>query len=177
MELRGYGVVLRRLTEDKIELVRKWRNDPKIQQYMEYREYITEEMQKAWFHKINNDNNYYFIIEYHCREVGLINIKNIDFEKKSGEPGIFIWDEEYLNTDVPMRASFCQGDFVWGTLKLESQRIHILRTNTRAIRYNQFFGFELCPGQDDVWNQEYVLTREHMLANLKKTDRIKRLLK
>ncbi len=39
--LENYGVRLKRLTHDKIELLRQWRNDPKIQQYMFYREYIT----------------------------------------------------------------------------------------------------------------------------------------
>ncbi len=39
--LENYGVRLKQLTHDKIELLRQWRNDPKIQQYMFYREYIT----------------------------------------------------------------------------------------------------------------------------------------
>jgi hypothetical protein len=40
---------------------------------------------------------------------------------------------------------------------------HILRTNDRAIRYNLQLGFELCPGQEDVENQEYLLTPEKYL--------------
>lgn len=32
-ELEGWGVKLTRLTEDKIELVRTWRNKPEVQQY------------------------------------------------------------------------------------------------------------------------------------------------
>ena len=44
--IEGYGVKLKRLTHDKIELLRQWRNDPKIQQYMIYREEITPEMQE-----------------------------------------------------------------------------------------------------------------------------------
>ena len=176
MILEGYGVKLHRLTEEKIELLRIWRNDPKIQQYMGYREHITPEMQNAWFKRINNDNNYYFIIEYEGKEIGCINIKDIDYEKKTGEPGIFIWDDEYLNTDVPMRASFCQGDFIWNTLKLDSLHIHILKSNTRAIKQNLFWGYKLQPNQDDLELQEYVLTREGMLRNVKKTDRLKKVL-
>lgn len=176
MELKGYGVILRRLTFDKIELVRQWRNNPKIQKYMEYREYITEEMQRKWFDRINNDNNYYFIIEYEGKEIGLINIRDINYETKTGEPGIFIWDDEYLNTDVPMRASFCQGDFIWGTLCLEELHIHILKTNKKAIQYNKFFGYQLAPFQQNIENQEYILTRENMLSNAKKTDRLRKAL-
>ena len=57
-----YDVDLHRLTKDKIEEVRQWRNDPKISQFMEYRDYITPEMQDAWFKRIDNDRNYYYII-------------------------------------------------------------------------------------------------------------------
>ena len=94
LTLTGYGVTLRRLTHDKIEKLRQWRNDPKIQQYMNYREYITSEMQERWFQTINNDNNLYFIIEYEGKEVGIINIKDIDYENKRGERGIFIYDDD-----------------------------------------------------------------------------------
>ena len=174
MEISGYGVTLRRLTEDKIEMVRNWRNDPKIQQYMEFRDYITPEMQKKWFESIDNDNNFYFIIIYEGKEIGLINIKNVDYDKMDGEPGIFIYEDEYLNTDVPMRASFCLGDFVWNTLKLKSEYIHVLKSNERAIKNNLFFGFKLLPGQDGVENQKYVLTLETVMLNKKKTERLKR---
>ncbi|MCG6538004.1 MAG: GNAT family N-acetyltransferase, partial [Syntrophales bacterium LBB04] len=98
-------------------MVRNWRNDPKITQYMEYKEYITPEMQKAWFNRINNDNNYYFIIEYEGKEIGLINTKDIDHEKQEGEGGIYIYDDSCLKTDVPVRASQCHGEFFFETLK------------------------------------------------------------
>jgi len=176
MTLEGYGVKLHRLTEDKLELLRRWRNDPKIQKYMGYREHITADMQKVWFQKINNKHNYYFIIEYEGKEIGCINIKDIDYEQKTGEPGIFIWDDDYLNTDVPIRASILQGDFIWDTLRLESQHIHVLKSNTRAIQNNLYWGYKLLPNQEDVELQSYVLTKEDMLKNKVKTDRLKKIL-
>ena len=51
-------------------------------------------MQEKWFEKINNDNNFYFIIEYEGREVGMINIKDVDYEKRTGEPGMFLYDDD-----------------------------------------------------------------------------------
>ena len=49
MKLEKYGICLEKLTHDKIELVRRWRNHPKIRRYMEFREEITPEMQEKWF--------------------------------------------------------------------------------------------------------------------------------
>lgn len=74
MQIIGNDIILHRLTEDKIELVRYWRNYPKIQQYMDYCEHITAEQQKRWFASINNDKNYYFIVEMNGREIGFVNI-------------------------------------------------------------------------------------------------------
>lgn len=165
MELTKYGITLRRLTEDKIEMIRQWRNDPKIQQYMEFKDYITPEMQAAWFKRINNDNNYYFIIVYEGKEVGLINVKDVDYEQKTGEPGIFIYDDDCLDSDVAIRASLCMGDFIWNVLQMEKMYIHIMRDNIRAIKYNSLFGYKLADGQEGVMNQLYVLTREDVKNN------------
>ena len=176
LTLTGYGVTLRRLTHDKIEMLRQWRNDPKIQQFMVYRDYITPEMQEAWFQRINNDHNFYFIIEYEGREVGMINIKDVDYEKKTGEPGIFIYDDGLWNSDVGMRASFCFGDFVWGTLGLESMYIHVVATNKRALEYNLLFGYEMVAGYENEEVIKLVQTRETALNPNPKLMRIKRVL-
>lgn len=160
MEISGYGVTLRRLTEDKIEMVRNWRNDPKIQQYMEFRDYITSEMQEKWFQRINNQFNYYFIIEVDGKEVGLINLRDIDYENRICEPGVFIWDDDYLNTDIPIRASLCNSDFGFYELGMEMFRGHVLKDNKRAIRFNSFLGYEKSSGQDDLELQEWVLKKK-----------------
>lgn len=177
LTLKGYGVTLRRLTHDKIEMLRQWRNDPKIQQFMIYRDYITPEMQEKWFERINNDNNFYFIIEYEGREVGLINIKDVDYEKKTGEPGMFLYDDNLWNLDVGMRASLCHSDFVWDTLGLETMYIHVLASNTRALQYNLLFGYEVVPGYEQEENKMLIITREKAMQPNPRLDRIKRVLK
>lgn len=151
-----YGITLRSLSHSKIELVRHWRNHPSINQYMEYRGHITPEMQEAWFQKISaSDTDFYFIIEYQGRDIGLINIKDISYEKKCGEPGIFVWDSDALNTGVSFLAVFALDDFCMETLGLETVYCHILRSNKRAIRFNKYLGYQLCPGQENLENQLY----------------------
>lgn len=165
MEISNYGIRLRRLTADKIELVRNWRNDSKIQQYMEYREYISPEMQTAWFNRINNENNFYFLIIWDEKEIGLINIKDIDYSRGVCEPGIFIYQDEYLDSDVAIRAFLCLNDFMWNTLKLNTAIIHVMHDNYRAIKFNEFLGYKLVEGQDGVRNKVYMLTVEDSLLN------------
>lgn len=141
--LEGYGVKLKRLTHDKIELLRQWRNDPKIQKKMIYRETITPEMQEKWFQKINNDHNFYFLIEFDGKEIGLINEKDIDYEKKCGEPGIFIYDESLYETGIPIKASFLMKKFIFHDLGLHYEYGHVLANNQKAMAYNIALGAEL----------------------------------
>lgn len=172
MKLEKYGVVLNRLTYDKIEMVRNWRNDQKIAKYMEFRDYITPEMQEKWFQKIDNDNNFFFIIEFEGKEIGLINIKDIDYEQKTGEGGIFIYDDTYLNSDVSFRASLCLSDFFFETLNLERVIAHIFWNNKRAIQYNIMLGFELQPNQENIENQLYYLEKENHFKQRKFISRL-----
>lgn len=167
--INKFGVTLRLLTHDKIEMLRNWRNDPDIQKYMEYRSYITSEMQECWFKQISTSGrDFYFIIEYEGKEVGCINLKNVDFQKGEGEPGLFIYDNQCLGTDVPVRASLCLGYFAWDVLKLKSEYIHVLSDNKRAIRYNKLLGFKIAPGQENVYSQLYILTREDAEKSIKR---------
>lgn len=171
--IQGYGITLHRLTADKIELLRQWRNHPKIQRFMEYREKITPEQQIAWFKRIDNENNYYFIIEVDGKEIGCINIRDIDYEKGEGEPGIFIWDDDYLNGTTSFQTSLCMSDFIYDKLGLKRLVIHVLSDNKRAIKYNLSIGYKLSPNQEDIYNQEYTQTREDYY---RVRERLKRLL-
>lgn len=160
MILSGYGIKLVRIKHEHIELVRHWRNTERIRSFMEYREEITPEMQEVWFKKVNNHNHGYFLIEVEGKFIGLINGRDIDWEKKiTGSGGIFIWDESWWNTTIPVAAVmlFIETSYRLG---LELNYVTVLRTNTHAISFNKSLGYELMPGQDNVENQQYILT-EH----------------
>lgn len=164
--LEGYGVTLKRLTHDKIELVRNWRNNPKIQQTMFFQDYITPEMQEKWFSRINNENNYYFIVEYNNEEIGLINIKDIDYEKKTGETGVFIYEDRYLGTDISYRAHLVMFDYVFNVLKLENTFAHIRKENKVAIRFSVFLGaIRLEQKYNSTDCEIYKITRDKYFIN------------
>jgi len=152
-----------RLRAEDLELVRQWRNSPRISQYMEYQEYITPEMQQEWFKSVHNKNNLYLIIEHDHQKIGLINAKNINWDDHSLEGGIFFWEEEVYNTPLPALVSLMFSELVVRAIRLKIYA-HIMRTNDRAIRYNLQLGFELCPGQEDIENQLYLLTPENYLV-------------
>ena len=158
LTLQGYGIKLHRLTEDKIELVRCWRNHPKIQQYMDYREYITPEQQKQWFAKINNDQNYFFIVEMDGKDVGLVDIKDIN--DGCGESGIFLWDDAIYGKKVSYRSLLLLHDFAFEKLGLRKLYSHILNDNIRSQRCYTSLGFVLYDGEQDNVLQLYYLGKD-----------------
>lgn len=158
MKLTKYGITLRRLREKDTELVRQWRNSPQINQFMEYRGNIRPEMQREWFKSVNNFNNFYYIIEYQGQNIGLINSSKIDWETVSSEGGIFLWEDKYYETFVPVWASLCLLETSFFILGAGRSVIKTLRDNERAKKLNTHLGYELQPGQDEVYNQVYVMT-------------------
>ncbi len=161
MILEQYNIKLTRLLESEIELVRYWRNQPHIRNQMEYRDYITPEMQKKWFSTVNNKYHYYFIINYENNKVGLINVKGYKDGANSAEGGIFIWDKKYLDSYVPAFASLCLINFIFKTLQgFEYSYIRILKTNTTSINYNLMLGYEIEPNQENDLNQLYKLSKD-----------------
>jgi len=161
--IENYDIVLHRFTEEKQEQVRQWRNDPKIAQYMDYQKEITPEQQIQWFHRINNESNLYYIIEYQGIESGVINIKDIDKEYNSGEGGIYIYEDRFLNTDISYRAHIALFDYAFNELHLQNITSKIQDSNTRAKRFAYFLGSEMLSNEDGFthWN----LTKEAYLNN------------
>ena len=158
MKLSKYGITLRRLREPDIERVRQWRNSAHISQFMEYRDTITPEMQKEWFRSVDNFENFYYIIEYEGNDIGLINSSKIEWDTVSSEGGIFLWDEQYYETLVPVWASLCILETSYFMLGAGRSVIKTLRDNERAKKLNTHLGYILQPGQEEVYNQVYVMT-------------------
>lgn len=155
-----YGITLINLVEQDIELVRNWRNDPLVVRNYEFQKYITPEEQQNWFRSIRNINNAYFVIQYQGKKVGVINARNIEWDKHTFESGIFIPDPLAYNTFVPAVVSIMVTDLFFRIFKWEKIYAHTLKNNRPVIRYNQLLGYRLCKEQNDVDNQLYELSPE-----------------
>lgn len=162
MLIRKYGLTLKRLKEEDIELVRQMRNSGAIRNTMAYRKTITPEMQKKWFESVNNKYNGYFIIIRDGKKIGLINGKNIDFDKRTCEGGIFIWDKNYKDTIVPALASIIMNDWTFYIINFNAIYAKVLLENKTAISYDKLMGYEPCePLTDEKGVQWLILKKEN----------------
>jgi UDP-4-amino-4,6-dideoxy-N-acetyl-beta-L-altrosamine N-acetyltransferase len=172
MQIEKYGVVLERLTEGEIEMVREWRNSSEIARFMVYREHITPEMQERWFATRDPERDFHFIIRYGREACGLADVKAIDWEQKSFVAGLFLL-QPYWDSDLGMRAAYAITDFAFFDLNLETGFCQVLRTNPRALRLNRSLGYRLIDEQEDsivyqlrVEKKEYERTTQRLRSYL-----------
>ena len=161
IEISKYGVTLRLLDQENLELVRTWRNDPKIRQYLLMRDVISPEQQQKWFLQLDTSVHQYFVIYWKDRKIGLVQITKINHFESTGHPGIFIYEEDHGNTLLAFQAMFVLLDYGFNILGLKKMFAEVLKTNERAIRFNRFFGYELVEGQGDKEYDLYVVTKEN----------------
>jgi len=133
MIVDAHGLSFVRLKKEDIELVRRWRNSKKINQHMHFKGHITPEMQNKWFESINNFSNYYFILQSGQSKIGLVNFHGIDSNLRNAETGIFIWDDNFLGSGIPVLSLLILLGFGYYFLGLSSVYGYVLRNNVRAI--------------------------------------------
>ena len=141
-------MVLQRLTADDIEMVRRWRTAPEINQYMLYQEEISPEMQRSWFESLDPQRDLHFIIHHEGTPCGLSDLKRIDWEAGTNVGGIFM-APAWWNTDVPMRVTFAATDFAFYDLGLEATLCSVRKTNARALRFNLAVGYRILNDEAD----------------------------
>lgn len=168
MRISRYGITLERLTADTIEMVRQWRNDRKIMRFMFYKGEITPAMQQEWFQSINNEQNFFFLIYLDETPVGLINISSIDWENKTAYTGLFIYDDTYLGTDVPVMASLAMLDVFFLIFDLQLVYAKVKGSNKVAHNYNTSLGFSRTKKIEYGLGYEYLLQKEIYLLEAKK---------
>lgn len=156
--MKGFGVELIPLCETDLEMVRLWRIDSEVAQFMEFQSHIDELAQQTWF--LNLQNAHYFVIIKDSIPVGLINLKDVDLKNGTAESGLLIGDAAFRGTGVALGASILLLDFAFEQLGLKSVTAKMNRHHTDAISYNQFLGFHFDRELSETF-QLWVLTKEN----------------
>lgn len=143
MILKGKKVSLKLIQKEDIELIRKWRNSKDVNQFFIFRGYISKEQQKKWFEKVSTSGrDFFFLIIVEGEPIGLIEIKNIDWDRREGETGMFIAKNEYKNALVSFEASYLLGRYFFHKLNLLKNKAQVLESNKIALRYIKSQGFK-----------------------------------
>ena len=173
MRISNYGVALISMTESDLELVRKWRNQADVAAYMFVTDEISAEEHRNWFKSLIS-NDVYLIIEVKGKSIGVINVKQIDWNERTGEAGIFIGEQPFRNSPIAMQAIFALMDAFFLDFAFNTLKATVKNTNTNAIDFNLQLGYQIVSEKGDqinmlVTREQYLLAKTKFDAVLRKT--------
>jgi RimJ/RimL family protein N-acetyltransferase len=142
MILRKYGIELHSVTINELELIRKWRNEDFVRERMFFQNEISFEDQQEWFVQLDK-TMIYLCIQYQNEYIGLINMKNIDWENGTGEAGVFIGVKRFLNSYIPMLAVLCLMDTFFEDFKFSKITARVRVDNPKALDFNKELGYKI----------------------------------
>ena len=142
MKISNYGVELISITESDLELVRTWRNQADVADFMFFQEGISPEMQQKWFDSLD-EASIYLMIQQDGVKIGVINVKEINWRTRVGEAGIYIGDSNYRNSAVPMQAVFAMMDAFFFEFNFEKLKATVRQDNDDGIDFNVQLGYRV----------------------------------
>ena len=168
MQISKYGITLKSLGPADLEMVRDWRNAEHVRPYMQYQKYITPQMQQAWFERLDPDVNLYFIIQQDEKQVGVVNLKDIDYDLRTAEAGIFIGRQDYLNSMLPVLATISIMEFAFDVLELVTLKAKIGQQNNKVILFNESIGYRKNRQQDEGEFHYYTVNQADFISATKR---------
>jgi len=140
------GVALRELVASDKEMVRQWRNSPKVAAHMFSQHEIGIEEHHRWFKALARDSTRrYWIITYNKRPVGVINLAKIDLDLRSAEFGIYLGEDDARGKGIGTCAQFLLIEHVFSSMNLERLTCEVLADNERALKMYKSVGLRTTP--------------------------------
>lgn len=149
LHFQRYGITLKPVTRDDLEMLRQWRNDPKIASQMLDKRHISAPMQQAWFEKIHDAEDQAYMVAYFRDEpIGVASLVAIDRAAGRCEPGMYIYPDQYRNNIVPFCVAFALNDLAFETLGMTALYGKIFTDNQASVRFHEACGYRHY-GQND----------------------------
>ncbi|MDI9519091.1 MAG: GNAT family N-acetyltransferase [Erysipelotrichaceae bacterium] len=138
------NVDIKPITLDDTDNIVKWRNTSFVLNNFIDQNPITKESHIGYFKsRIETGKVKQFIIVCDDNDIGTIFLRDVDFEKKSAEYGIFIGEKDYLGKGIAIISSKKILDYAFNDLKLEKVFLRVLERNANAIKSYKNIGFVL----------------------------------
>jgi len=131
-------LIFRKIEENDLELILKWRTMPEVSQYM-YSDFKPDmQKQKEWYRKISNDlTTKYWIITVDGEDVGVVNLVDIDLHNSRCNWGFYLGSLNVRGKGVGKSVELNILDYVFTTLKLNKLCGEVFVSNTNVIRMHE----------------------------------------
>lgn len=141
--LHRYGMALRPLEEAGLEQARLWRNAPHVRTQMAFQEEISPAMHMAWWQRLDPSCNRYWIFARAGRDMGIVHLKDIDWQAKSAEAGAWTADPAELGSPWPVLAVLAMMEHAFGEMGLTSLRAKVRADHAPILDFNRGLGYQV----------------------------------
>ncbi|MCQ6530780.1 GNAT family N-acetyltransferase [Bacillus mycoides] len=168
-KLEGNGLLIRKILEEDIELIREWRNQTDVRKYFINNNYINKDQQKKWFEEyLKKKSDIMFIIEETIEfksAIGTVALYNINLEKNSAEFGrLMIGYLPSVGKGFGKRAAILACKYAFEILGLSEIYLNVLIHNVKAINLYSNLGFVVRAAHPNEFNM--VLSKEDYMNYL-----------
>jgi UDP-4-amino-4,6-dideoxy-N-acetyl-beta-L-altrosamine N-acetyltransferase len=133
---------LRDLRPEDMDMIREWRNLPRVADYMYTDHVIRPEEHASWFARIMKDPCCkYWIIVCDGENVGLVNLYNIDHKNRRCYWAFYVVSPNVRGKGVGSYAEYAILSYVFNELKFEKLCCEVLAFNKGVVEMHQRFGF------------------------------------
>lgn len=140
-------VILREICEEDTSNIVKWRNSVAVKSNLFTQTDLTEEQHLNWLHnyvKVGLCKQYIISVVDHdlSVDIGTTFIKNIDYQKKEGEFGMFIGDKRFRGGGHSYPAAKLIVEIAFSDLNLDRLYLSVIADNIPAIKTYKKLGFK-----------------------------------
>ena len=136
---------------------RNWRNSENVSKYFKIK-YIEEDTHKKWLSSLNikKPKNIAFVIEVNKEYIGVVYFHSIDYDKKQGDWGIYIYKDDFRGKGIGTEVLTKSIEYAKNELKLNFLFLDVLDSNNKAKKLYEKLGF-IFTGDKDIQENKVFL--------------------
>lgn len=169
------GITVRNIREEDLALIMQWRMSTDVTRYMNTNPKLTLEGQKKWLASISErEDVQYWLIEQDGVPVGVINLADIDYEKKSTSWGYYIGETRYRSLQLAISLEMSLYDYVFDVLELEELHNEVFSLNAGVVKLHLACGSHIvCEVEDEVEKEGVKYDITHISIDKKRWNEIR----
>lgn len=131
------------IDEKTIEKIREWRNLPEIRENMYNNHLINKKEHLEWVKNLKNSKDAFFWVVHDSNTpIGIINLKNVDYKKKTTDWGIYIGEKNYWEKGLSKNILYNLMSHVFDEMNLSKMYTSVLENNSVALNLYKKMGFQ-----------------------------------
>ncbi|MBD1221296.1 UDP-4-amino-4,6-dideoxy-N-acetyl-beta-L-altrosamine N-acetyltransferase [Virgibacillus halodenitrificans] len=140
------SAILRKVVEEDLEMIMKWRISSEVTKYMYSDPELTIEKQRKWYKEIMENQQFekYWVIQLDSGvPVGLISINNIDYVNQHASWAYYLGNIEAKGKGLARILECNIYDYAFNNLNLNKLWCEVLEFNEKVVQMHEKFGSKI----------------------------------